>query len=158
MNKMNNDFTYLATQERQRNAHLVAKLASLESHLQAARQDVAVLRKERQELQNILQAYKDENRKLHSEKEHWEIERRVITGMEGRRGDPVLPQIDMNKVLGAVTEQVSKEMEQKMSAILNQIEEQKSLRNQAEQRFVETLQNMGHVSSTSSRSYSISPV
>jgi len=67
----------------------------------------------------------------------------------------VLPQIDMDKVLGAVTEQVSREMEQKMSVILNKIEEQKSLGNQ---RFAETLQNLGHVSSTSSRSYSISPV
>ena len=156
MNKMNNDFTYLATQERQRNAHLGSRLTSLESHLQAARQDVNALRKERQELQNILQAYKDENRKLYSEKEHWEIERRILTGVEGRRGDSLLPQIDMNKVLGAVTEQVSKEMEEKMSAILDQIEEQKSLRNQAEQRFAKTLRHLGHVSSTSlgdTRSY-----
>ena len=87
---------------------------------------------------------KEQNRKLHSEKEHWEIERRVL--MEGRRGDSELPQVDMNKVLGAVTEQVSKEMEQKMTVILNQIEEQKSSRTQAERRFSDTLQHLSDVS------------
>lgn len=136
MAKTHKDFTSLANQERQKNVHLLSKVASLENELHASRQEVLVLKEEREDFQNIIQAYKDRHQRLHGQPPHPEIEH---GGKEGRRSDSErVAQFDMNTVLGAVTEQMSKEIELKVSTLREQIEQQ-------QQAFAHTLQ---HVSTT----------
>ncbi len=154
MNKMNNDFTHIVSQERQKINFLSSRVTQLENQLQAAQQESKKLGLEKLDLhdqyansQSVILNYKEENKKLRKAKENLEIEYRVLAGMqkEGRAeetGDRgTVPPFDITSVLGAVTEQVSTQVEQKMSTILNEIEEQKALRAQAEQKFAETLIN-----------------
>jgi len=157
MNKMNTDFTNVVTQERQKNAMLTSQTSQLDNQLQSACHEVRNLRKENGDLhdtvlllQEHLQGYKEENRKLHEERERLEIERRVLAGMgdhdrSEENGGRDVVHVDMDKVLGAVTEQVSKQMERKMSELMNGFETQRNLKSMAEQRLEHTHQRMNHV-------------
>lgn len=155
MSRMNNDFTRIVTQERQKISHLTSKITQLENQLQSMRQESKKVGIEKQDLheqysssQAALRNCKDENDKLRREKANLEIEYRVLAGMqkEGQgESTGAVPSFDISSVLGVVTHQVSKQVEQKMSSILNEIEEQKSLRAQVEQRFTETLQQSNQV-------------
>lgn len=154
MNKMNNDFTRIVSQERQKISFLTSRVTQLENQLQAVQQESKKLKHEKLDLQDryassqaVLLNYKEENKKLRKAKNNLDIEYRVLAGMqrEGRAeeaGDRgAVPSFDITSVLGAVTEQVSTQVEQRMSTILNEIEEQKALRAQAEQKVAETLLN-----------------
>ena len=157
MNKMNTDFTNIATQERQKNAALASQSSQVENQLQSACQEVRTLRKENGDLrekvlllQDHVQGYKEENRKLREEKERLEVERRVLAGMGDHRsseenGGRDVAHVDMDKVLGAVTDQVSKHMERKMSELMNEFEAQRNLRSMAEQRLEHALHRINHV-------------
>jgi hypothetical protein len=153
MNKMNSDFTRIVSQERQKISFLSSRVTQLENQLHAAQHESKKLGLEKLDLhdryansQSVILNYKEENKKLRKAKNNLEIEHRVLAGMqkEGRAeetGDRgAFPSFDITSVLGAVTEQVSTQVEQKMSTILNEIE-QKALRAQEEQKFAETLIN-----------------
>ena len=141
MTKMNNDFTSLASQERQKNVLLSNKLLVLEAQLEAAKSEIKGLNNQNVECMAVVGKWKEEVGRLRSEKEVWDLEKRALVGRRpsGSDSDIISPQVDMERVMGAVSEQVSKQMEQKMNDLMGHIERER------EKAHVEQ-KTLGHVS------------
>ena len=207
MEKMNQDFTSVATKERQKNFHLKQSIGQLEAKLRAsedyfssfksATQELESLRKDYGELEDdnvtqrrknaelrrrieelegtnaglvkeiagmkeenhglkdglqtaarIMAGYKSEFAKLHSEK----VERRALArDSDLRKDDEGMDVMDyMTTVLSAVTDKVSRQMESRMNTVLSEIQEQRTLRMEAEQRSMEVLKQLQEVTFASS--------
>ena len=194
MNKMNANFTRLATAERQKSIQLTSIIAELEAKLRAALdqpraatvenaeirkeneglskgiadlsrvnedlssrhgdlskkrtellQENADLKKENADLKEgmnkvvgILNACKNEFSKLHAEKEKIEVENKVLRDLQQGRND-------INTVLSTVSEQVAREVETKMATMLDEMQEQRVMMIQAEQKHEETVKQLRQV-------------
>ncbi|CAA7268669.1 unnamed protein product [Cyclocybe aegerita] len=159
MNKMNQDYVKLTTAERTKNTHLMHALAETEAKLTAALEENKTLRQEKQEFvqnlnraKSIMGGYKEELARLRAEKEKLEVEYRVLAGLQKEKAMPMMGPRDgqertdamnyMNSVVSAVSEQVARQMEEKMTAVLNEVQEQQTLRLQAEQKVAEAFRQL----------------